>query len=571
MISKESLSKIKSAYEIWLSENENNTFYHPDLVEELVSNNKSIEQFALLLKKSPKIVNYRPFFSGWLKDELDGKNLDVLAEKFELGQNIKFIKSILKKSKETKTVMKSGERIELTAYGESKLQNREVIAYTFKFTNGLLTSYEDNSDKAIGYFKTSENPINLKLEGGKLIEYLKSNDLLSLFSERRILLELKKSYSGSELILYLKENAFLHLVSEIEIYDIILENKKGIKFIQFIQDNGFSVNCPEKYIISAIREYFTDFIKEIDKLKRIINSSQYFATDRATLLFKDKQLEFNKDIPKLNFQQYNVPGQYLDKFYALDEYLVFFQDQFNRSKFTQEEFTAMGFSAEETSKNLNEQTSISNKIQELFGLNESRALELGASSSSSSGGWYTKKWLVYLLLVLFFPMGLYGLAKNKSISGITKTIIFGIFGFLLYTAYKGDVTEAINTSIVSPVDSFQIDTTMGPSFIFTNKANDTISVAYGYKYKKGWRSIGWYQIKPDSSVQFPIPSDLTNESVYWYAESYNGLKWEGKDKRFCVEHLNAFDIKKKKTAKCEETAVFTKILLTQTYNTIDIQ
>lgn len=86
MISKESLSKIKSAYEIWLSENENNTFYHPDLVEELVSNNKSIEQFALLLKKSPKIVNYRPFFSGWLKDELDGKNLDVLAEKFELGK-----------------------------------------------------------------------------------------------------------------------------------------------------------------------------------------------------------------------------------------------------------------------------------------------------------------------------------------------------------------------------------------------------------------------------------------------------------------------------------------------------
>jgi uncharacterized membrane protein len=168
-------------------------------------------------------------------------------------------------------------------------------------------------------------------------------------------------------------------------------------------------------------------------------------------------------------------------------------------------------------------------------------------------------------------VGLYGLAKNKSISGITKFVIYGIFGFLIYTAYKGDVSDVLNNSVVAPADSFEIDTTMGPSFIFTNKAKDTISVAYGYKYKKGWRSTGWYQIKPDGSLQFPIPTDLTNDAVYWYAKSIGGVKWAGKDKKFCIDPQNAFDIKKKKIAKCQETAIFTKSLLKQTYNTIDIQ
>ncbi len=571
MISKASLSKIKVAYEIWLKENENNTFYHPYLVEELVAYNKSIQDFDQIFNKIPRIVHYRPFFYGWLKDEIDELNLRVLEKRFELGQNIKFIKSILKNTKETKSVLKSGERIELTAYGDSKLQNREVIAYTFKFTDDLLTSYDDNSDKSMDYFKLSDNPLDMMLEGSELIKFLKSNNLLDLITDKRILYELQQSYSGSGLILHLKQNALLHLVSGNATFDIIQENKKGLKFIRFIQENGFYSECPKIYFTTAVSEYLIDFNKEVEKLNKLIKSSQYFATDRATLLFKNKQLEFNKDISKSNVQEYSVPGQYLEKFYAIDEYLILFQDYFNGSKFTQEEFTKMGFSAEESSKNLNEQTNISNNIQELFGINESRSLELGASNSGPSGAWYSKKWLVYLLLILFFPMGLYGLAKNKSISGVTKFIIYGILGFLIYTAYKGNILSALNQSVATPVDSFQIDSTMGPSFIFNNKAQDTIVVAYGYKYKKGVRSVGWYQIKPESSIQFPIPSDLTNDAIYWYAESIKGMKWVGKDKKFCIDHLNSFDIKKKKTSKCVETAVFTQRLLTQTYNTIDIQ
>ena len=52
MISKISILKIKLAYEIWFKENESNIFYHPDVVEELVNNNKSIQDFDQTLLKS---------------------------------------------------------------------------------------------------------------------------------------------------------------------------------------------------------------------------------------------------------------------------------------------------------------------------------------------------------------------------------------------------------------------------------------------------------------------------------------------------------------------------------------
>lgn len=50
--------------------------------------------------------------------------------------------------------------------------------------------------------------------------------------------------------------------------------------------------------------------------------------------------------------------------------------------------------------------------------------------------WYDKKWLVFLLCWLFFPIGFYGLWKNKSISLITKSILTLLLIFFLYYATK---------------------------------------------------------------------------------------------------------------------------------------
>jgi uncharacterized membrane protein len=152
----------------------------------------------------------------------------------------------------------------------------------------------------------------------------------------------------------------------------------------------------------------------------------------------------------------------------------------------------------------------------------------------------------------------------------TKLIIFGIFGFLLYAAYKGNDSNALN-SFVEPKAGFTIDSTMAPSVFITNKSNEAISIAYGYKYKKGWRSIGWFPIKSDSTFQIEIPSDMINDSFYWYAESEKGVKWIGTDKKFCIDGQNAFDIKKKKTGKCSDNAVFTRLQIAGKYTQLEVK
>ena len=581
MITNTSLPKIIKAYQNWLKENDNNIFYHPEVVEALVKNGKTINDFEKLVNTTPKITNYRAFFNSWLKGEIDDLNLKVLNKKFELGQEIDYIKAVLLKTKETKSVLKSGERIELTAYGDSKLQNREVVAFTFKFTDNLLTSYDDNTDKAENYFKSKDNPIELTLEGKALFEYLHSNKLIQLLSDARLLKELKKSYSGSGLITHLKQNDLLHLVPGDDLFHTIRKDKRGKSFIKFVNDNQYNDKCPASIYKLAIEEFHTEINGVLTTVEKIIQSTKYHATDRATLLFKENQLEFTKEVSKANMTTFSVPGEYVSKFYAIDEYVGAFERYYDGTKFTQQDLAGFKASPEDISNYLNEQTRISTKIDELKSLNESRALEQGSSTSttysyqtnstsSSGSSWYDKKWLVYILLILFFPVGLIGVAKNKSMSIFTKLVIFGIFGYLIYVAYKGNISNSLNSS-VEPKAGFTIDSTMAPSVFITNKSKEAISIAYGYKYKKGWRSIGWFPIKSDSTFQIEIPSDMLNDSFYWYAESEKGVKWIGTDKKFCIDGQNAFDIKKKKTGKCDDKAVFTRLQIAGKYTQLEVK
>ena len=45
--------------------------------------------------------------------------------------------------------------------------------------------------------------------------------------------------------------------------------------------------------------------------------------------------------------------------------------------------------------------------------------------------WYERKWLVFALCVIFFPVGLYGLYKSQSIEKPTKYVIYGIFTVII--------------------------------------------------------------------------------------------------------------------------------------------
>lgn len=47
--------------------------------------------------------------------------------------------------------------------------------------------------------------------------------------------------------------------------------------------------------------------------------------------------------------------------------------------------------------------------------------------------WYERKWLVFALCVVFFPVGLYGLYKSQSIEKPIKYFIYGVFAVIILT------------------------------------------------------------------------------------------------------------------------------------------
>lgn len=65
------------------------------------------------------------------------------------------------------------------------------------------------------------------------------------------------------------------------------------------------------------------------------------------------------------------------------------------------------------------------------------------NTTKSATNWYDKTWLVILLCVLFFPVGLYALWKNQSIAKGLKIAITAIIGLFVIAQFgKGEVSDA---------------------------------------------------------------------------------------------------------------------------------
>ena len=61
---------------------------------------------------------------------------------------------------------------------------------------------------------------------------------------------------------------------------------------------------------------------------------------------------------------------------------------------------------------------------------------------TSSEKWYSKKWLVILLCVLFFPVGLFGLWKSDSFSKAIKIIITIVIGMAIIVQISNNLDTA---------------------------------------------------------------------------------------------------------------------------------
>lgn len=65
--------------------------------------------------------------------------------------------------------------------------------------------------------------------------------------------------------------------------------------------------------------------------------------------------------------------------------------------------------------------------------------------NSNSNAWYEKIWLVVILCIIFFPVGLYALWKNSSISKVWKIVVTVIIA-LIVIANLGDKDNSATTS-----------------------------------------------------------------------------------------------------------------------------
>jgi hypothetical protein len=66
--------------------------------------------------------------------------------------------------------------------------------------------------------------------------------------------------------------------------------------------------------------------------------------------------------------------------------------------------------------------------------------------NNNSNAWYEKTWLVVLLCILFFPVGLYALWKNSSISKGLKIGITILISIIVLANLKGKNENSINSN-----------------------------------------------------------------------------------------------------------------------------
>ncbi|WP_026705279.1 hypothetical protein [Flavobacterium soli] len=98
-----------------------------------------------------------------------------------------------------------------------------------------------------------------------------------------------------------------------------------------------------------------------------------------------------------------------------------------------------------------------NTIQPTNNYPTSQNLNFMENNNSNSSAWYEKTWLVVILCILFFPVGLYALWKNSSIS----------------KGWKIGVTVIISLIVIANLGDKDKTSTPTETVVQTEQANDT--------------------------------------------------------------------------------------------------
>lgn len=92
--------------------------------------------------------------------------------------------------------------------------------------------------------------------------------------------------------------------------------------------------------------------------------------------------------------------------------------------------------------------------------------------STTKQKWYDKTWLVIILCIIFFPVGLFGLWKSSKISKVWKIIVTILIG-ILFLASLGDSDKTKSSATSSDSTEEQTASEEQPSY---SKIGDEITV-----------------------------------------------------------------------------------------------
>lgn len=138
--------------------------------------------------------------------------------------------------------------------------------------------------------------------------------------------------------------------------------------------------------------------------------------------------------------------------------------------------------------------------------------KLNYIKNSNSNAWYEKTWLVIILCIIFFPIGLYALWKNSSISKGWKIVITSIISLIIISNLRDkDKTRVISTESQNIDQTEQKNTTENEIVINSepdknNTERDAIIQKLKEKAKRDW------------------PNDFTTQE-FWFNEQIEAYEY----------------------------------------------
>ncbi len=124
-------------------------------------------------------------------------------------------------------------------------------------------------------------------------------------------------------------------------------------------------------------------------------------------------------------------------------------------------------------------------------VNHTNASNSFSKSNPITNAWYEKTWLVILLCILFFPVGIYALWKNTSITKGWKIGITAVIAFMVIVNIGGNGEKSSNSAkeqSIQEVEQSDIGQTVTNDEENKNVEKETIIEKLKAKAKRDWPS-----------------------------------------------------------------------------------